>query len=126
MTIAVIGAGGCSSPRNYPSLCAGVAGLTAALELSEGGHSCVVISEEFPNDEVHSHYYASPWAGAHHVTFAEPGSDEARWSHETFQVFNALAERDEVPISRIQETDYFVGGDTAPSCLSFYPEVGCA
>ncbi|KAG8868896.1 hypothetical protein FRB98_003161 [Tulasnella sp. 332] len=70
---------------------AGVIGLSTAIIAQEAGHTVTIVADCLPED-TKSIYYTSPWAGAHHVSFAENDQDQLNMDRETFEIMWKLME----------------------------------
>ncbi|KAJ7248131.1 hypothetical protein B0H12DRAFT_1020340, partial [Mycena haematopus] len=72
---------------------AGVVGLTTAIRALEAGYKATIFAEIFPTDPK-SIKYTSSWAGANHISFAEPGSLMEVLEKETLYEFLDLMKQD--------------------------------
>lgn len=103
---------------------AGVIGLTTALKIQEkGGYRVTVIAEHLPSDPKDA-YYASCWAGAHHVTVAGTDPRQKRLDLETFEMMWKLSELDadtEALFMRLPQTEYYRHKRNSPDALDLMP-----
>ncbi|KAF7323735.1 D-amino-acid oxidase [Mycena kentingensis (nom. inval.)] len=78
---------------------AGVIGLTTAIRALEAGYAVYLFAEVFPAIDPRSIKAASFWAGANHISFADPGSLMEEMEKETLEVFLDLIKQDpHVPV----------------------------
>ncbi|KIM33056.1 hypothetical protein M408DRAFT_326716 [Serendipita vermifera MAFF 305830] len=101
---------------------AGVIGLSTALELQKHGCKVTIVAECMPGDEK-SIRYTSPWAGAHHVTFAGKDKRQLKMDQETFHKLWQMSGAEETQhlFLRLDQTEYYVEERTEESILNFYP-----
>ncbi|KAL5533755.1 hypothetical protein ACEPAG_215 [Sanghuangporus baumii] len=102
---------------------AGVVGLSTALKIQEKGYSVTIVAETFPDDKKNIRY-TSPWAGAHHVSFAHGDEKQQKIDRETFDVMWQMSEPgkdSEKSFLRITQTEYY--GEKLPfaNCLEVMP-----
>ncbi|KZV88380.1 D-amino-acid oxidase [Exidia glandulosa HHB12029] len=104
---------------------AGVVGLSTALKVQEKGHIVTIIAEALPGDAKGPHY-TSPWAGAHHVSFA--AADDTRqqeMDRATFQEMwkmSAPGSDAEGCFMRLPQTEYFAEPRARPHPLEVMPD----
>ncbi|KAF8178101.1 hypothetical protein K438DRAFT_1277948 [Mycena galopus ATCC 62051] len=86
---------------------AGVIALTTAIRALEAGYKVTIFAEIFPSDP-HSIKYTSFWAGANHLSFAEPGDLMEDLEKETLNEFLDLIRQDPlVPLMTRPHFNYF-------------------
>ncbi|GAA5875455.1 hypothetical protein JCM16303_000632 [Sporobolomyces ruberrimus] len=86
---------------------AGVIGLSTAIKLQDAGYRVSVVARDLPGDRKGINW-ASPWAGAHHVSVAT-GADMRmhRFDARTFGVMSEMIENDaEVPLTFAPQVEY--------------------
>ncbi|GAA5978430.1 hypothetical protein JCM5350_001164 [Sporobolomyces pararoseus] len=86
---------------------AGVIGLSTAIRLQEAGYRVSIVARDLPGDRKGIDW-ASPWAGAHHVSVAT-GADMRmhRFDARTFQVMSEMIENDpQVPLTFTKQIEY--------------------
>ncbi|KAL5519430.1 hypothetical protein ACEPAH_1113 [Sanghuangporus vaninii] len=101
----------------------GVVGLSTALKIQEKGYPVTIVAETFPDDKKNIRY-TSPWAGAHHVSFAHGDEKQQKIDRETFDVMWEMSEPgkdSEKSFLRIPQTEYY--GEKLPfaNCLEVMP-----
>ncbi|GAA5900286.1 FAD-dependent oxidoreductase [Sporobolomyces salmoneus] len=87
----------------------GVIGLSTAIKLQESGYRVSIVARDLPGDRK-GISWASPWAGAHHVSVAN-GNDLRmhRFDARTFQVMSEMIEQDsssQVPLTFAPQIEY--------------------
>ncbi|KAF8178094.1 hypothetical protein K438DRAFT_1277718 [Mycena galopus ATCC 62051] len=105
---------------------AGVIGLTTAIRVLEAGYKVTIFAEIFPIDPKNIKY-TSFWAGANHMSFAEPGTLMEDLEKETLNEFLDLIEQDPlVPAMTRPHFNYFETLSGAQARLDhlsrFYPD----
>ncbi|PKI83943.1 hypothetical protein MVES_002269 [Malassezia vespertilionis] len=70
---------------------AGVLGLTCALELRKQGYRVTIVARDLPVD-LSSQSFASPWAGANWLSFANTNEVERRRDAHSYKIFQQLTE----------------------------------
>ncbi|KAG8995401.1 hypothetical protein FRB94_009714 [Tulasnella sp. JGI-2019a] len=87
---------------------AGVIGLSTAIKAQEVGHTVTIIAEFLPQDTKNIHY-TSPWAGAHHVSFAEGDQGQLKMDRETFEITWKLLDDDQASEGLYRHRDHQYG-----------------
>jgi len=82
-----------AAQEQYIIICAGVVGLTTALELhaQHPDSHVILLAKHFPNDR--SIEYTSPWAGANWLSVATDNGRQEKWDEITFNRFAEISEK---------------------------------
>jgi glycine/D-amino acid oxidase-like deaminating enzyme len=102
---------------------AGVIGLSTAIRAQEQGHNVTILAKCLPGDM--STEYTSPWAGAHHVSFADGDEKQHEMDQETFKVMWDMSEPGqpgEHCFLRLEQKEYYCCERSESNCLEAMPE----
>lgn len=107
---------------------AGCIGLTTAIRLRERGFPVLVLAHHLPGDPLDA-TYASPIAGAHHLSFA----DDNDWRQRALDggTFDVLWRESEDPVQaakigllRLVQTEFYSEGEKHLRFMEQMPDVG--
>jgi D-amino-acid oxidase len=107
---------------------AGIIGLTTAIRVLESGRKAVILAKDLPGDPL-TPTYASPCAGAHHLSFADDDDHrQRRLDKRTFDVMwkqlhtpNAGEEDEGAALLKITQIEYYDAPEQTP--IKFYEEM---
>ena len=106
---------------------AGCVGLTTALRCLQAGYPVLVVAEHLPGGPLIANY-ASPTAGAHHLSFADNADWRQRFlDQRTFDVLwsesEDAAEAERRGLMRLTQTEYYTEDEVHLRFLEQLPEV---
>ncbi|KAJ7054387.1 FAD dependent oxidoreductase [Mycena amicta] len=101
---------------------AGIIGVSTSIRMLEAGYKVTILAEIFPAIDTPNLKVASFWAGANHITFAEPGSLMEELEKETLVVQDPLVPVMTRPHFRFLETADHPALERRDHVSRFYPD----